>query len=179
MNIFATSIDPVQCAQDLDDLRLNKMLIETGQLLSTALHFRVDWRPQGFTPAKVYKPTHQNHPCAVWVRADINHFWWTFRLFNAMQDEYWYRRDKLHATFAKLYDIIQATLIEYELTHNHSFQYPHYWANCSAYKDDPNTQAAYRLTMIDKWNADLRIPTWTKRGAPVWRNAKLFTGEFA
>src|SRR4029077_5191734 len=38
MNIFATSPDPIRSAQALDDFRLNKMIVESCQILSAALH---------------------------------------------------------------------------------------------------------------------------------------------
>jgi len=62
MNIFVVSPDTMECAKALDDLRLNKMIIETAQLLSTAM------RVQGYTGNDIYKSTHVNHPCAVWAR---------------------------------------------------------------------------------------------------------------
>ena len=40
MNIFVIDPDTAKCAQALDDLRLNKMIIETAQLLTEYLiHF--------------------------------------------------------------------------------------------------------------------------------------------
>lgn len=38
MNIFATSSNPRDCAQSLDDKRLVKMTLETTQILSTVMH---------------------------------------------------------------------------------------------------------------------------------------------
>lgn len=38
MNIFATDVSPVACAKALDDKRVVKMVLETAQMLSTAMH---------------------------------------------------------------------------------------------------------------------------------------------
>lgn len=38
MNIFVTSSCPFECARTLDDVRVNKMVLETAQLLATAHH---------------------------------------------------------------------------------------------------------------------------------------------
>lgn len=38
MNIFATDISPVACAKALNDKRVVKMVLETAQMLSTAVH---------------------------------------------------------------------------------------------------------------------------------------------
>ena len=62
MNIFVISQNPDECAQALDDLRLNKMILETAQLLSTAIRFH------GYTGNLAYKATHINHPCSIWAR---------------------------------------------------------------------------------------------------------------
>lgn len=66
MNIFAVDSDPEIAAQSLHDVHVNKMLIESCQLLATA-------HPNGESP---YAHTHFNHPCAVWVRASSANYVW-------------------------------------------------------------------------------------------------------
>lgn len=52
MNIFAFDPDPWACALWLDDVRKNKMILETAQLLSSAVAINdPSWA------SKVYKPT--------------------------------------------------------------------------------------------------------------------------
>lgn len=70
MNIFASYSCPVKSAQLLDDSRVVKMQLESCQMLSTAAFVLGKWDPQ-FT-----KPTHANHPCAVWVREGRTNFEW-------------------------------------------------------------------------------------------------------
>lgn len=56
MNIFVTDLDPIVAAQNLADVHVNKMLLESTQLISNVIHI------QGLgTPP--YKPTHLKHPC--------------------------------------------------------------------------------------------------------------------
>jgi len=62
MNIFVTDICPIKSAQDHCDVHNRKMIIEASQLLST-VHFELDGIQVG------YKPTHRNHPSAVWTRS--------------------------------------------------------------------------------------------------------------
>ena len=83
MNIFVTSKCPKTSAFNLDARRRNKMIVETQQMLATALHKR------GWTsclPFKkdggVYKPTHPNHPCTIWVGESHDNFIWTLRHLN-------------------------------------------------------------------------------------------------
>lgn len=66
MNIFAVDDDPEIAAQSLHDVHVNKMLIESCQLLATA-------HPNGSSP---YVHTHFNHPCAIWTRASEANYAW-------------------------------------------------------------------------------------------------------
>lgn len=83
MNIFASDISPIISAQNLDDRRLVKMTLESAQLLSTTL-------------GGPYKPTHQRHPCTLWVKEHPSHALWLYHHFLALSDEYTYRFDKIH-----------------------------------------------------------------------------------
>lgn len=89
MNIFATSQCPIQCAQEMTDVHVVKMILESAQLLSTA-HFVLSGVQVG------YKPTHQNHPCAVWCRATSTNYHWLSRHFKALCEEFTHRTGKIH-----------------------------------------------------------------------------------
>lgn len=91
MNIFVTDTNPYVCAKHHCDVHLRKMIVETAQLLSTT-HYIIN----GYTPA--YKPTHKNHPCAVWIRESSNNYKWTYELLTSLINEFEYRFDKQHAT---------------------------------------------------------------------------------
>lgn len=89
MNIFATNECPVKAAQEHCSVHVVKMILELAQLLSTA-HFVLDGEQYG------YKPTHVNHPCAVWVRACRGNYAWAHEHFKALCDEYTFRTGKVH-----------------------------------------------------------------------------------
>lgn len=91
MNIFVTDTRPIICAEQHCDVHLRKMIVETAQLLSTA-HHELDGKIVG------YKPTHKNHPSAVWVRSDYKNYRWTFALLYFLTKEYLYRFGKHHKT---------------------------------------------------------------------------------
>nr|AWM95334.1 hypothetical protein [uncultured microorganism] len=157
MNIFAVSSNPNECARALDDQRLNKMIIETGQLLSTALYY---WNEPEYN--QVYRRTHDNHPVNKWVRENVNHFGWTFHLFMELITERQFRRDTNHKTE----NLVQPFL---NVVQRHGVMLPdtpEYFQNSSFYKSLPVCEA-YRWTLIDKWNSDVR-PSWTRRGPPEW-----------
>ena len=70
MNIFYLDNDPKRCAQQTCDKHVVKMIVESAQLLSTAHHV-LDGDVDG-----LYKPTHKNHPSAIWCRTtDSNYVW--------------------------------------------------------------------------------------------------------
>lgn len=72
------------------------MTLETAQLLSTAHHLLGNKAP--------YKPTHRNHPCAVWARATRGKYEWLWRLGVELGEEYLFRYGRWHASTA----VIQA-----------------------------------------------------------------------
>ena len=100
MNIFMLDKNPVKAAQYHCDKHVVKMILETGQLLSTA------WRMidgDEFADSRgMYKCTHKNHPSAVWVRETNNNYGWLYRLFLELGKEYTYRYGKEHLTIKKL-----------------------------------------------------------------------------
>jgi hypothetical protein len=89
MNIFATSDCPVESARALPDILVIKMIVESAQLLSTA-HYELSGTVVG------YKPTHKNHPCAIWARLSDGNYTWLHEHMKALCDEYTYRTGKVH-----------------------------------------------------------------------------------
>lgn len=98
MNIFFLDTDPRLAAQAHVDKHVNKMIIETAQLLSTAHHLCPETEPH----PDLYKVTHQNHPSARWVRESGANYWWTYKLFWYLSHEYYHRYRRNHATFDRL-----------------------------------------------------------------------------
>jgi len=94
MNIFVTSLSPTRSAKFLDNKRLVKMVLETAQLLSTALRYH------GSTD-DVYKATHVNHPASIWVRQNKSNYKWLLAHFRALNEEYTRRYGKIHKSSSK------------------------------------------------------------------------------
>lgn len=93
MNIFYLDSQPIKAAQFHGDRHVLKMILESAQLLSTAHHLA------GSDPqilANIYRPTHINHPSAIWVRSNKANYTWLFHLFVALLDEYTFRYGKSH-----------------------------------------------------------------------------------
>lgn len=161
MNIFVTSPDPKACAVMLDDQRLNKMIVESCQMLSSALHhYGLDDR------TLVYKDSYTNHPCTVWTRFSYHNYFWHWELLYHMLKEYTYRFGKYHSAEQHLQTLWCAG---YSMP-NEPFSH---WANCSLFKQD-SVHIAYQKTMVHKWKYLDKFPTWTKRDHPqfiqIWKD---------
>lgn len=153
MNIFVTDQCPVKSAQVLDDKRVIKMILESAQMLSSAINLCGGKAP--------YKNTHVNHPCSVWVRTSRANYYWLLRHFVALCEEYSARYNKVHKcdNFSLELTLGARLIPDGELTA---------FANCTPHKD-MEVIAAYRLTMKEKWLKDKRKPTWKNRqGEPSW-----------
>ncbi len=92
MNIFYLDRDPVIASQLHSDQHVIKMVLETAQILCSALH--------RYGIAVPYKPTHPRHPSVLWAGDSLEHWLWTRKLGLALSDEYRYRRGKDHASEA-------------------------------------------------------------------------------
>lgn len=183
MNIFVPSNIPSECAQMLDDQRLNKMQSESCQMLSTAVRmsyddkqlvkafvsgrWKYDWyyitpmdRVEGdvLTVKWAMLDCYHNHPCTVWTRQTRSNFQWHLTLLMCMNEEWRYRFNKVHDTAKHVpeFNSHAKHIRRGELTP---------FVNCTPYELD--THEAYKQTMLDKWAKS--TPVWTKRGAPqLW-----------
>lgn len=91
MNIFALHENPYTAVQEMCDVHIVKMIVESCQLLST--HDRLTKNlPEDDTR---YKVTHQNHPCRVCLSYLPNYVWLVKHL-HALLLEYTYRYGKTH-----------------------------------------------------------------------------------
>lgn len=102
MNIFYLSESTRECAVWHNDKHCVKMILEYGQLLSTA-HRILDgfqengrWQLPGIRNELLPKASHINHPCSKWVREDYAHYQYLYRLFKYLINEYNYRYEKNH-----------------------------------------------------------------------------------
>lgn len=154
MNIFVVSSDPVECAICLDDKRLIKMIVESAQMLSTAV--------ARYGVKAPYRATHINHPCTLWSGDSKANYEWHIALLKSMGDEYTRRFSKDHKSIVDCFASLKekASFIpEGKLTP---------FKNCSMFKDIEEVHEAYRVTLIEKWKRDKRPPKWTNASKPTW-----------
>lgn len=167
MNIHVTSPDPQECARNLDNVRVNKMLTENVQMLCTA------WWVINHPNAKNYaeiapdimKPSHRSHPCNVWVRECRENVEWMIDYTHALYAEYCKRygpknhkaHDKLTVLLTK-YNLLDCVPSKGERTA---------FVNCAAskahgvdYTHMEDVYTAYALYLSDRWELDKREPSW-------------------
>ena len=85
MNIFFLDTDPVLAAQYHADKHVVKMILESAQLLCTAVN---ELAHKQVTP---YKSTHINHPCSIWVRENYCNWSYVFELMLELEKEWQFR----------------------------------------------------------------------------------------
>lgn len=158
MQIFATSPDPKQCAEWLDDKRLNKMVTESAQILCTVAH-------QDGKRNLPFKPTHEHHPLVKWAADNDRNLWWLQRHHFALSGEWAHRFNKIHgSTLHEMY--LPGVPVKGE---------PESFRNCAAndargldFRWCDDVHLAYRMYLYARWLNDTLKPRWSKRNEPYW-----------
>jgi hypothetical protein len=153
MNIFVTSSCPVESANYLDNKRRNKMLLESCQLLSSAINYYGGKAP--------YKTTHINHPCSIWVRQSISNWNWLFLHANTLSNLYSKSTGKIHKCeeILKQLGCLKEFIPQGDMTP---------FVNCTtnlekniSFKHINNVHEAYRLYLNERWETDKIPPKWS------------------
>ncbi|WP_341794884.1 pyrimidine dimer DNA glycosylase/endonuclease V [Rickettsia endosymbiont of Rhinocyllus conicus] len=163
MNIFVTDISPIVSAQALDDKRVVKMILESAQLLSSAIFINSQ-----SIYNDIYKPTHLKHPCTIWTSVNIANWNWLFKHLEALCLEYKFRFNKLHKT-----EILLSTLPKYNYylpngTITTFINYTRSKILNLDFTSVSNVCIAYQKYLSAKWYHDKIKPRWSKRNMPYW-----------
>jgi hypothetical protein len=154
MNIFVLDRDPEENARYHCDSHVVKMILESAQLLSTAHHILGDGGP--------YKKTHENHPCAVWVRESAANYTYLWFLMLCLGKEYTFRYNKTHKTILDHKDTLRelpSRLLGVSMT-----EFP----KCMPEEYKKETVVDSYRTYYKYGKADLL--KYTRRNAPFWLN---------
>ena len=96
MNIFVLDNDPCVAAQNLIDRHVNKMIVESVQMLANC------YTPDHLTFAppsqngETRKYSYYNHPCSVWARESYGNFDWLLNHADSIISERYHRFEKGH-----------------------------------------------------------------------------------
>ena len=106
MNIFFLDKTPEKSAQYLCDKHVPKMLLESAQMLSTALHSHTMGIDTG-----IYKEAYPNHPMTKWVGFNRDCFDWVLENAIHIHEEYRFRFNKNHKSYDVISNIINNNYI--------------------------------------------------------------------
>ena len=162
VNIFVFDEDPWLSALWLDDVRKNKMILETAQLLSTAIQFN-----DPFTDLKVYKPAYISHPCTIWARTSRDNFNWLTEYMRCLvvQKKTGHKSAELLASF------------EHYGSHGRfSLEQRTPFANCARNRERgvdfshvADVHSAYRQYICRRWQERTITLSWRWGKEPEWR----------
>lgn len=162
MNIFAFDSDPWLSALWLDDVRKNKMILETAQLLSTAIRFN---DPQTTLP--VYKSAYISHPCTRWARRSRANFGWLVEYMRSLGVQ----RDRDHKSLELL-----SSFSWYSAHGRFSEDNLTPFVNCARNKERgvdfsnvEDTHEAYKLYISQRWKEPYITLSWKHGQEPDWR----------
>jgi hypothetical protein len=160
MNVFYFYNCPVKSAKAQPDKLLVKMPLECAQMLS-ACHRILDG--DEYADANLlYKKTHANHPCSIWLRQSTANYDWLYEHFVALAQEYTERYGREHLSFTKLRD----ALAEYPVNLPEGEVTPVAQAMPEEYRDEKSPTTAYRNYVRNekhyaKWDKiPSRRPEW-------------------
>lgn len=169
MNIFLTDRDPEVASKDLDDSRLNKMILETTQILCVAYRYLFPEETLKHHDI-LYKSSHENHPCSLWVKKNHYNYYWLVKYLYFINKERLRRTNKEHKSYNQLFHILVSAPINVtadDFKAYCSFDC-NFTPNCtSQFKDKPIFEA-YKYYLAFKWINFKREPKWTNSTIPAW-----------
>lgn len=193
MNIFVLNKDPVIAAQEQCDTHVVKMVVESGQMLSTA-HRLLDgelklipvldedgnqvYLKSGKPKTKkhwqhptldeeLYKAVHMGHPCTAWTMESICNYIWHYKHFIALCDEYMYRYGKRHLTDKLLRSILMTPPVRIPRVERTQFKLA-MGSNPECMLECPvESYRAFYQTKQDRFSM-----VWTSRPIPSWFEVK-------
>lgn len=161
MNIFVLSKNTKKCARYHANKHVVKMILETAQLLCSA-HAILD-NASTIEDIELYKLTHKNHPCSVWVRSSKANYEWLYDLFYELCEEYTYRYGKVHLCDTKLKNVlafVPKNIPDIPMT-------PFALAMPDECKEEDPVESYRNYYRTHKQH----LLSWSKRPEPEWINA--------
>jgi hypothetical protein len=177
MNIFYLHEEPKKAAELHNDKHVVKMILEYGQLMSTA-HRVLDgvvyygktangrkirrWLLPDDREQVLWKASHILHPSGVWTRASNQNYNWLYSLWSNLLEEYTYRYGKHHSA---------------ERMKNYFYSLPNNIPIGPFTQPTPAMPDQYKITgdslrsYINYYvGAKQHLASWKKREKPEWFN---------
>mgnify|MGYP000256225461 FL=1 len=185
MNIFALSPVPEIAAKWHCDTHVIKMIVESGQMLSTAhriLDGAMDRRLSKTGKTRVrywelddecyesvlYKAVHTGHPCTIWTMASHLNYKWHYELFKALCKEYTLSYNKIHLSELKLLDLLKDPPKNIKKSYMTPFALAMGAApECINHNDPVGSYQQFYQTKQDRF-----VMKWSERETPYWFKLK-------
>lgn len=133
------------------------MILEYAQLMSTS-HAILD------NTVMTYRPTHKNHPSAIWARASSANYYWLYDMWRYLLEEYSYRYNGNHACGRLAHELSNCPLNTASDT-----LMPVFLAMPDVYHRPLNSFADSVEAYRDYYrNEKIDLHKWTKRSTPDW-----------
>jgi|TARA_R110000803_G_scaffold25371_4_gene60638 hypothetical protein len=152
MNIFKLDEPIRSCAQMHCDKHVSKMILESAQMLCTALWVNGQSAP--------YKAVHAKHPCTLWAAESLDNWLWLKELAIYLNEEFCWRYDRNQNH--KSADVVMS-LPDLSVESKGLQQQPQCMPEEYKIYNDPIT--AYRSYYIGEKSG---FAQWTKREVPEW-----------
>lgn len=151
MNIFVLSLNILKCAMYHCDQHVIKMILESAQMLCTAVIL------SGGTAG--YRIVHQKHPCTLWALQSLSNWRWLRELAYALNDEFKYRYKKTedHKSIEIIKALKEPSIPDLGLTTFAQAMFDEF--------RDPDSVQAYRKYYA---GAKYAFATWKGRDIPSW-----------
>ena len=178
MNVFYLHSSPIEAARMHCDKHCCKMIIEYGQLLSTA-HRVLDgtmewgqtktgrkakrWRLPDDRERELYLASHIQHPSNIWVRSSSGNYDWLYNCFVTLCAEFHKRYGKIHETDIKLRSALWTLPVN--IPYKPFTEPPQAMPDYCKRKDVIDAYRSYYI------NEKKRFAKWTKRDIPKWFEA--------
>jgi hypothetical protein len=178
VNIFYTDEDPKISAQNLDNVRVVKMVTELCAASLTAQGDNVT-----FVPPYKSTPGQRKHPCCLWAAKSSKNYAWLLRHFVHLEREYQARfpkRKNVHSKPHSHFKVVKEWFLNNkDVFEKRSFTMPAIATNnklFANYGEKDDAVVKYKIIMLHKWwLKDMRQPTWGRYYPPGWiRDEQLF-----
>lgn len=179
MNIFYLHSNPEECAKMHCDKHVIKMPLEVAQMACTNIRvFKALGRlPKKLTSEELrvvrstpdrgvaiddrevpYLPTHENHPCTIWMRSTRGNWDWAISYAEQLNEEYRYRYGKSGLKAWRVIEGLTPPEFEHKRLTAPALCLP------DQYKCDDPVMSYRNFYLGEK----AKIATWKRRRPPAW-----------
>jgi len=167
MNIFHLDVDAKISARHLCDKHIPKMLLETCQMLSTAVRNQINNLADDVYP--VYKSAYPKHPMTIWVGKSWENFRWTLEHGKEINNQYQYRFGKIHKS-ERVLDVIESLRFTLQKSFDLNIALtepprcmPDAYKWCDHYTDSYKEYYYHDKQYFAKWDKGMPKPFWFRR----------------